>query len=93
MIPVNPYADEILGERAYRSVSEIPEPVEVANVFRPASEAPGIARDAIRAGAKALWLQQGIVSEAARTLADEAGLLYVEDACIGVARARYGVRK
>ena len=93
MIPVNPYADEILGEPAYASLKEIQERVEVVNVFRPAADAPAVAREAVHAGAKALWLQQGIASEAARALAEEAGLLYVEDVCIGVARARYGVRK
>ena len=93
VIPVHPSADEILGERAYRSLGEIPEPIDLVNVFRPAAEAPGIAREAAGAGAKALWLQLGIVSDDAREIAQGAGLQYVENRCIAVERARFGVRK
>ncbi|MGH3629292.1 MAG: CoA-binding protein [Sciscionella sp.] len=93
MIPVHPSAAEILGERAYRSLDDVTESVDIVNVFRPAAEAPGIARQAVRIGAKALWLQQGIVSEEARSIAEQAGLDYVEDRCMGVVRAVAGLRK
>jgi predicted CoA-binding protein len=87
IIPVNPYADELLGEKVYRSVAEIPFPVDLVNVFRPAADAPAVVRDAIAAGAPAVWLQLDIVSPEARRLATEAGLDYVENRCIAVERA------
>ncbi|MEU6642125.1 CoA-binding protein [Saccharomonospora sp. NPDC046836] len=93
VIPVNPVADTLLGERVYRSLTEIPEAVDVVNVFRPSHDAPAVARDAVRIGAKALWLQQGIVSAEARAIAEEAGLAYVEDRCIAVVRAVAAIRK
>jgi predicted CoA-binding protein len=93
VIPVNPFIDSVLGEKAYKTLAEVPSPVEVVLVFRPSPEAAGIARAAVAVGAKALWLQQGIVSEEARRIAEGAGLLYVEDRCIGVERAVHGVVK
>lgn len=87
MIPVHPSADVLLGERVYRSLADIPEPVDLVDVFRPATEAPEIARQAVAIGAKTLWLQQGIVSPEARRIAEEAGLTYVEDRCTAVVRA------
>lgn len=93
VIPVNPYADELLGERVYRRLADIPEPVEVVVVFRPSEEAAGIAREAVAIGAKALWLQLGIESDEARRIAQAAGLLYVEDRCIGVERALHRITK
>ncbi|RBM16539.1 CoA-binding protein [Prauserella sp. PE36] len=93
VIPVNPTADELLGERVYRSLSDIPDEVDVVNVFRPSPEAAGVAREAVRIGAKALWLQQDIVSPEARAIAEEAGLTYVEDQCMAVVRAINGIRK
>ena len=83
VIPVNPNVEELLGERAYPSLLDIREPIDVVDVFRPAAEAPEIARQAVAIGAKALWLQLGITSEAARKIAEEAGLDYVEDLCMG----------
>lgn len=93
VIPVNPVADELLGETVYRTLGEIPFPVELVLVFRPAEFAPDIAEQAVAIGAKALWLQQGIVSPRARQIAAEAGLLYVEDRCIGVERAIHRITK
>jgi predicted CoA-binding protein len=87
IIPVNPHADELFGERVYRSVAEIPFPVDLVNVFRPAEDAPAVVRDAIAAGAPAIWLQLDIVSDEARKLATEAGLDYVENRCTAVERA------
>jgi len=91
--PVHPSAEEIAGERAYRRLADVPGPVEIVEVFRPAAEAPDIARQAVAAGARALWLQLGITSDEARRIAGDAGLDYVEDRCMGVERAKYGVRK
>ena len=87
VIPVNPYADEIWGQKCYHSLADIPEPVDMVNVFRPSADTPEVARQAVAIGAKALWLQQGIASAEARAIAEAAGLDYVEDHCIAVERA------
>jgi predicted CoA-binding protein len=83
IIPVNPNASEVLGVTAYASLLDIKEPVDVVNVFRPAAEAPDLARQAVAIGARALWLQLGIVSDQARAIAGAGGLDYVEDLCMG----------
>lgn len=93
IIPVHPAADVLLGEKVYRSLTDIPEPVDLVDVFRPAPEAPGIARQAVAIGAKTLWLQQDIVSPEARRIATEGGLDYVEDRCTAVVRAIASIRK
>ena len=90
VIPVNPFADEILGERAHASLAELPEPVDMVQVFRPSREAPAIARQAVAIGARALWLQLGLASSEAAAIAREGGLLYVEDRCFAVDLARLG---
>src|SRR5947199_4006922 len=74
IIPVNPFADELFGERAYRTLAEVPEPIDVVDVFRPSGDAPGVARQAAAVGAKTLWLQQGIISDEARRIAENAGM-------------------
>ncbi len=91
IIPVNPAEDEVLGLKAYPSVTDIPAemPVEVVDIFRKGEDTPPIVEQAIARGAKAVWLQLGITSEASRRLAEEAGLLYVEDHCM---RIEYGKR-
>jgi uncharacterized protein len=93
VIPVNPLVSNLLGEQAYGKLADVPFSVEVVLVFRPSAEAAGIAREAVAIGAKALWLQQGIVSDEARRTAESAGLLYVEDRCMGVERAVHGISK
>jgi uncharacterized protein len=93
VIPVNPFIDSVLGEKSYPKLADVPFSVEVVVVFRPAEEAAEVAKDAVAIGAKALWLQQGIVSAEARQVAEAAGLLYVEDRCIGVERAVHGIVK
>jgi predicted CoA-binding protein len=87
IIPVNPYADTLLGEKVYRRLADIPEPVDIVEVFRPSADAPEVARQAVAAKAKVLWLQLGIVSPEARAIAEGAGLVYVEDRCMAVERA------
>jgi predicted CoA-binding protein len=83
IVPVNPRGGELFGEPVFRSLAEIDVPVDVVEVFRPAQEAPEIARQAIAIGAKVLWLQAGIVSEEARRIAEAAGLTVVMNRCMG----------
>ena len=92
IIPVNPHADEILGEHVYRTLAEIPEQVGLVDVFRPAWQAADVARQAVAVGATAIWLQLGIASAEARTIAADAGLLYVEDRCLLVEQRRLGLQ-
>lgn len=93
IIPVNPYADELFGERVYRSLLDVPDEVDLVDVFRPSEEAPGIARQAVAVGAKALWLQLDLKSDEARHIAESAGLEYVEDECTAVVSSLYRIRK
>lgn len=93
IVPVNPEADEILEEKAYPSITDVPDEIDVVNVFRPSEQATEVVRRAVDAGAKAIWLQLGIVSPEGRRLAAEAGIPYVEDLCIEVERARLGITK
>jgi len=83
VIPVNPRETEILGERSYPTLLDVPERIDIVDVFRRAEDAPGIAADAVTIGAKALWLQTGIVSEEAAKRATAGGLTVVMDKCIG----------
>ncbi|CAA9463070.1 MAG: CoA-binding domain protein [uncultured Rubrobacteraceae bacterium] len=82
VIPVNPKEDEVLGEHVYATVDQIPEEVDVVDVFLPSEKTPEIAEDAVRAGARTLWLQEGIESSEARRIAEEGGLAYVENRCM-----------
>ena len=93
IIPVNPNTEVLLGERSYGSLLEIKEPLDVVEVFRPAADAPGIARQAVAIGARALWLQFGIRSEEARAVAESAGMDYVEDLCMGRESSRLAIAK
>jgi predicted CoA-binding protein len=83
VIPVNPRETEVLGERSYPSLLDVPEPIDIVDVFRRAEDAPAIADEAVKIGAKALWLQTGIISEDAAARAKVGGLIVVMDACIG----------
>ena len=87
-IPVNPNADEVLGERCYPSLADVPESVDLVDVFRRAEYCAGVAREAAATGAPALWLQLGLRSAEARDVAEEAGMEYVEDACTAVVHRR-----
>jgi len=91
ILPVNPYVTEVLGEPAVASLGEIHEPVDVVDVFRPADEAPGIAQAAVDLGARYLWLQTGIISEEARSIAEAGGLTVVMDQCIAITYADLGL--
>ncbi|MDQ4001061.1 MAG: CoA-binding protein [Actinomycetota bacterium] len=82
IIPVNPTEEEVIGERAYDTVDQIPERIDVVDVFLPPEKTSEIAEDAVRAEAKALWLQEGIENAEARRIAEEGGLAYVEDRCM-----------
>ena len=93
IIPVNPNVDELFDQRCYPVLAEIPEPVNLVNVFRPSADAADVVRQAVEIGAHAVWLQQGIGSAEARQIAEEAGLDYVENACIAVIRAATGLTR
>jgi predicted CoA-binding protein len=84
IVPVNPRETEVLGERAYPSLGDIPEDlaIDVVDVFRRAEDTPPVARDAVAIGAKVLWLQDGIVNEEAYRIATEAGLEVIMGVCI-----------
>lgn len=92
VVPVNPHADTVLGRHSYPALADVPGQVDLVVVFRPATDAPGIARAAVATGAAALWLQLGIRSPEARRIATEAGLAYVEDECTGALARRYDIR-
>jgi len=88
IIPVNLHADVILGEPVYRTVGDVPEQIGLVNVFRPSEQTADIARQAVAAGATALWLQLAIASAETRRIAEDAGLLYVEDRCLIIEQRR-----
>lgn len=82
IIPVNPYETEVLGERCYPDLDSIPEPVDLVDIFRRSEFVPEIVEAAIRKGAKAVWMQEGVMHEAAARRAEAAGLAVVMDRCI-----------
>jgi predicted CoA-binding protein len=88
IIPVNPKEIEVLGEPAYPTLTDVPEPVDVVDVFRRAEATPEIARQAVQIGAKALWLQSGIVNEEAGRIAEEAGVSVIMGLCMMVEHHR-----
>ncbi|TDV57836.1 CoA-binding protein [Actinophytocola oryzae] len=89
VIPVNPRAKEILGETSYPSLLEVPEKVDIVNVFRAPDALPEIARQAVRIGADALWCQFGVINEEGARTAEDGGVTVVMDRCIKVEHARY----
>lgn len=84
VVPVNPKEREVLGQRAYASLAEIPFAVDIVNVFRRSEYTEAIAAEAVAISARALWLQLGVINEAAATRAKAAGLIVVMDLCIAV---------
>jgi predicted CoA-binding protein len=91
ILPVNPRGGQLFGEPVARSLLEVEGPVDVVEVFRPATEAPEIARAAVKIDAKVLWLQLGIASEEARQVAEAAGLTVVMDRCMGETHGKLGL--
>ena len=87
VIPVNPRETEVLGEHAYPSLSDIPVPVDIVDVFRRSEDTPPIADEAVKIGAKVLWLQSGIENEDAAARAKAGGLTVVMDSCLGTMHA------
>jgi len=88
IVPVNPNESEVLGEKAYARLEDIPFPIDIVDVFRRPENVPAVADSAIAIGAKALWLQQGIAHAEAAARAHAAGLFVVEDACLFVEHKR-----
>jgi len=91
IVPVNPRGGEILEERVYPSLKEIPDKIDVVDVFRPSEETPDIARQAVDIGAKVLWLQQGIYSDEAERIARDGGLQVVMNRCMGETHYQLGL--
>jgi hypothetical protein len=89
IIPVNPRETEILGEPAFASLSEVPVPVDIVDVFRTPEAVPGIAREAVAIGAKHLWCQFSVISEEGARIAQAGGVSVVMDRCLKVEHARY----
>ena len=95
VIPVNPSAkgEKILGEEVYEKITDIKEPVEIVDVFRPSNEAYGIAQDTVKIGAKVLWLQLGIRDEEAKKLMDKNNINYIENKCTKMEYQKFFLKK
>ncbi|HEX8100622.1 MAG TPA: CoA-binding protein [Actinomycetota bacterium] len=91
IVPVNPNETEVLGEPAYASLLDVPDAVDIVDVFRRAEHTPPVAEEAVKCGARLLWLQSGIVNEDARRIAEDGGLDVVMDACMKIEHQRLGV--
>ena len=89
VIPVNPREPEIFGEKSFRSLSDIPLPVDIVNVFRAPDALPGIAKEAVAIKAGTLWCQFTVINEEGARIAEQGGLSVVMDRCIKVEHARY----
>jgi predicted CoA-binding protein len=89
VIPVNPTYDEILGEKCFKSLRDIPVAVDVVDFFRKGAEIPAIAEEAIAIGAKVLWMQLGVENAQARARAEGAGLEVVENRCVKIEHGRF----
>ena len=89
VIPVNPRQTEILGQTCYPSLLDVPEPIDIVDVFRAPDALPGIARDAVAIGARVLWCQYGVINEEGARIAEDGSLTVVMDRCLKVEHARY----
>lgn len=89
VIPVNPREKEVLGRKSYASLREIPEPVDVVDIFREPSAVPALVEDAIAIGAKVVWMQLGVIHDEAAARARQAGLAVVMDRCMKIEHARF----
>lgn len=92
VIPVNPKAKEILGELCHPDLASIPEPMDAVDIFRRSEEVLSIAEEAIKIGAKSVWMQEGVINEEAAARAREAGLLVVMDKCMLKQHQRLGAK-
>jgi predicted CoA-binding protein len=92
VIPVNPREKEVLGEKSYASLRDVPVPVDIVDVFRAPDALPGIAEEAVAIGAKTLWCQFGVINEQGARIAEQGGLTVIMDRCIKVEHARYAGR-
>ena len=90
VIPVNPLVTEVLGEKAFKSLTEIPGQVDLVDVFRKSEDVPPIAEEAVRIGARFFWMQEGVVSERAREIVEDAGIPCVMDRCVKKELAKRG---
>lgn len=88
VIPVRPGAEEILGQKAYARLEDIPDPVDIVDVFRKAEDTPPVAESAVRIGARTLWLQLGIENEVAASIAAAGGLDVVQNRCLKIEHRR-----
>lgn len=88
IIPVNPNETEVLGEKSYARLEDVPEKIGIVDVFRRTEDVPPVVESAVRVGAKVIWMQQGIENEEAAAKARDAGLVVIEDACILVEHRR-----
>ncbi len=82
IIPVNPFADEVLGLKAYKSLEEVPQPVEIVNVFRPSEAVLEVAQSAVKVKPKVFWMQEGIYNKEAADLLSREGILVAWDRCM-----------
>ena len=89
VIPVNPREPEILGEKSFKSLLDLPERVDIVNVFRAPDALPGIAEEAVKIGAGALWCQFGVINQDGARIAETGGVPVIMDRCIKVEHARY----
>jgi uncharacterized protein len=89
VIPVNPRESQILGEKCYPSLPDVPVPVDIVNVFRAPDALPGIAKEAVAIHAGALWCQFGVINEQGAQIAEDGGLTVIVDRCLKVEHARY----
>ncbi len=89
VVPVNPREREVLGQPSYSSLSDVPSPVDIVNVFRAPDALPRIAEEAVAVGAKNLWCQFTVINEEGARIAEEGGLSVVMDRCVKVEHARY----
>jgi predicted CoA-binding protein len=89
VIPVNPRESDILGEKSFKTLADVPVPVDIVNVFRAPAAVPAIAQEAVAIGAKNLWCQFTVISEEGARIAETGGLSVVMDRCIKVEHARY----
>jgi predicted CoA-binding protein len=92
IVPINPNIAEVLGEKSYASLDDVPEPVDIVDIFRRSEHVPEIVEAAIRKGAKTIWMQEGVIHEDAARRAESAGLAVIMDRCILKEHRRLGLK-